>query len=309
MFRLKGLVVLVLACACAFAQASFELLLVADNGANTSFSDRKIHRFDPVTGTYLGNFGGFANAITSTHINQATNSLFVTTGFEMTEWDYNTGLMKGHYALGGSLWQAAVNPSGTRRLAFDLFSNILVYDFPFGGLPNAIAFGGNNYASGVFIDDTTIITYDNGINRFRTITTNAAVTTGAISLTTTSALGATGYGQMSRVGGANFVVMPGAEGMFHHYSPGSLGSGTSSIPGGGQGLGAAAAHSGFFISSTLGGVGTVTAFTNGFRPTRQFGSSVLRQPVSMQTVLAPEPGTMAALGLGALALLRRRRKS
>jgi len=39
-----------------------------------------------------------------------------------------------------------------------------------------------------------------------------------------------------------------------------------------------------------------------------FGAGILQQPMMMQVVVAPEPGTLVALSFGAL-LLRRRRKS
>lgn len=305
--RLRALAFVSLSALVVSAQASFELLLVADNGANTSFTDRKIHRFDPVSGSYLGNFGGFANSITGTYLRQSTNSLFVTTTFDTTEWDYNTGQLKGSYGFGIS-FRSAVNPSGTRVAFFDSFSDFIVRDFPTGFGGSTIGSSVGTYVSGVFTSATTMIAYDDTNNRFRNITTNTAVTTGTVTLSTTSALGPVGAGQMAMTGGANFVVMPaGGTGQFHHYTPGSTSSGTGTIPGGGTGLGAAAAHNGFFLSSTNAGVGRVTAFGNNFQPIRQFGSGVLISPVSMQSVLAPEPGSMLALGLGALVLLRRRR--
>jgi len=71
---------------------------------------------------------------------------------------------------------------------------------------------------------------------------------------------------------------------------------------------AARAHNGFFIGSTQGGVGTITYYDNMTSIRGQFGGGVLRDPVFMETVLAPEPGTMLALGAGLAAILRRRRK-
>lgn len=123
-----------------------------------------------------------------------------------------------------------------------------------------------------------------------------------------SATGAVGSGQMSKVGGSNYLVMPGATGQVHTYLLNSSSSDSVTIPGGGLGLGAAAAHSGFFISSANGGVGTITAYNGNRLAIRQFGSSVLIRPVSLQSVLAPEPGSLAALGLGLAALARRRRR-
>lgn len=151
------------------AQASFELLLAADNGANVTFNDRKIHRFDSVSGAYLGSFGGFAGEIYSTHINQSTNSLFVETFAETTEWDYNTGLLKASYAAPGTTYRSVLNPAQNRRVLFDLFGDMPVGAFPSGTYTGFIGAGGTHYASGIFVDATTLIAYDSGVNRFRTI--------------------------------------------------------------------------------------------------------------------------------------------
>ncbi|MCE9559606.1 MAG: hypothetical protein K8R88_11715, partial [Armatimonadetes bacterium] len=84
-FALVSLLTLVSA-----AQASFELLLVGDNGANTT-PTRRMHRFDGVTGTYLGAFGNFDSDIRAVVLRQAQNQVLIQTANRLFIHNYNTG--------------------------------------------------------------------------------------------------------------------------------------------------------------------------------------------------------------------------
>lgn len=300
----SGLVTL----ACLSAQASFELLLVADNGSNT-VATRKIHRFDSVSGAYLGSFGGFNGTICATYLNQSTNSLFVTTNTGTTEWDYNTGLRKNSFVSSfNSTFRSAVRPSGGRILTFDGFPDFVSNTFPnLSGSSVIASLGSAVYRSGMWLSDTSVVAFEVNQSRFVNITMNATATTGAISGTTTAGVASTGWGQMARNGGTNEVIMAaGNTGNVYSYVPGGS-SFTTRTLGLGNAIAAASAHSGYFVASIpASGGAIISSFDGSHNLSSQFGNGIVVSPISMETVLAPEPGSLAALRLGMVALLRRR---
>ena len=155
---MKRLVILGLVICAGMAQASFELLLVADNGVGT-FDTRRIHRFDPTTGVYLGAFGGFSNPIISTHIDQATNSLYVIEPTTVTRWDYNTGmLLSSHLAVNGA-YLSSVRPDEGRIAVFDGQQDFLTKSFP--GTGGTVATAGfvasSTYRSGLWFQQDSIL--------------------------------------------------------------------------------------------------------------------------------------------------------
>lgn len=285
------------------AHASFELLLVADNGANT-FETRRIHRFEARTGVYLGAFGGFDNAIQSTWLRQSTNSLFVMEGSNTSEWDYNTGDLKASWNFVANSNRSAVRPDGARVAIFDGAPDFLVTSFP---VASNITTAGlsplSQWRSGLWHSQNRILAYSSAGDRFFNIDMNAAGTAGTA--TTSSAALSPGFGQMARNAGTNQIVMAGGTNV-KVVDQNTLTAGTFASPFG-TSQAAASAHVGYFIGGTNGSTGLVTYYDSlGFRR-GQFGGAVLRNPVSMEAVVAPEPGTMIALGAGLAAILRRRK--
>jgi hypothetical protein len=288
------------------ASASFELVLVADNGTNTN-ATRKIHRFDANSSVYLGSFGSFGSNILDTHLNQATNRLYVVESTAMSEWDYNTGEFIASYVNAGGIALRAVRPDRQRLAFFDGLP-----DFGLVGFPNAIngtftgLVAGAQYRSGIWTTNTEIVAFDGANRVFRRVAVNAAGT--AATATAASSPYLTGsFGQMARNAGTNELIMAAGTDIkvidsvtltgFSYATP--LGTTTA----------VASGHEGYMMASTNAGGALVTRYDrfNNFRG--QFGNGILTSPISMQTVLAPEPGTMIALGGGVLALLRRRRKA
>jgi len=306
---MKSFAILISCAIASTTHASFELLLVADNGSST-LATRKVHRFDPTTGVYLGSFGGFNSEIVATYLSQSTNSLFVLAQNGTTEWDYNTGLLKNSFT--GSFttsYRYAVRPAGDRILSFDIGSDFLSSGFPSGGVSVMGGLAGATYRSGMWTSDTTIVAFENSQTRFVNITTNAAGVLGNVISTSSSIGSTTGFGQFARNGGTSALVMAtGTLGGFYSYTPGSATFVNVNGDVGGNVMSAATAHSGFFLGSNQGTNGRIDYYDGNRNLTRQFGSSVVLNPISMQTVLAPEPGPFAALGLGVIALLKRRRR-
>ncbi len=305
---MKGIVVLGLLAIVGFAQASFELVLVADNGTNTN-ATRKIQRFDANSGVYLGSFGSFGSNIIDTHLNQATNRMFVVESTVMSEWDYNTGEFIASHVNAGGITLRAVRPDRQRLAFFDGLP-----DFGLVGFPNAIngtftgLVAGAQYRSGIWTTNTEIIAWDAATKVFRRVAVNAAGT----SATATAASGiyfSASFGQMARNAGTTDLIMAAGTDIKVIDSVSLTGFSFAAPVGITNAV--ASGHEGYFLAST-GGIPAAAVVTrydrfNNFRG--QFGNGILTSPTSMQTVLAPEPGTMIALGAGVVALLRRRKKS
>jgi len=309
---MRYMAVLVIASLAASSVASFEMVLVADDGQNT-VATRKIHRFDPVSGVYLGSFGGFNASITSTYLNQSTNSLFVMSANGFTEWNYNTGLLKNSipYPLVAAI-QYVVRPSGDRIAIFDNLADVPIFSFPtFSSLQTHGLLPGALYRSGIWTSNTSMIAFESAQSRFVNLSFNAAGTTSTTGVVSNVVAATTRWGQMAKNGGTNQVVMAtGTLGGFYSYAPN--GTTFTNNPGvlAGNALSAASAHSGFFIGYNTGAAtGRVDYFDGNRNYTRSFGIGQVVSPVSMQTVLAPEPGTMAIFGLGLAALKLRRKRS
>ncbi len=302
--NLKGIGCLGLLLVAGVSHASFELVLVADNGTSTN-ATRKIHRFDADSGVYLGSFGSFGTNISGTHVNKATNSLFVNDGTILSEWDYNTGAFKGTYAINFGT-QFAVRPDQQRVAAFIGGANLLTYTFPTpSGLGSTAFVSGAQYRAGFWTDNSEIVAFDGNSRVFRRIAMNANADLGTATAASAAFVSNT-FGQIARNAGTNDLLMAAGTELkvinTQTFSINTLGSPIGTT------VAIASGHEGYFLAST-GASALVTRYDR-FRNFRgQYGSGILTSPVSMQTVLAPEPGTMIALGAGALALLRRRKKS
>lgn len=291
--------------AAAPAFASFELVLVADNGNNT-FGTRRIHRFDGNTGVYLGNFGGFGSDIIGTHLDQSSRTLFVMTNDGRTaEYDYNTGALKAGYFNGMFTVStfAAARPSGD--VALSLFGvNPWTQAFPrttnflanLGSLP-----GNTNFNSGGWLNDRDLFIYDSAQGRVAQFRVSENGQFGILQGTVNVS---TGYAasQMAAIN-ESLVVHP-VTGQINYYTFGTWGFvGTTST----QNRHSARAHDGFFTMGLRGTSWSLDKYDGSFAQRGQWGAGIVTNPASMQAVVAPEPGTMAALGLGAVALLRRRK--
>jgi len=308
---MRHISLLIIASLAASSQASFEMVLVADNGF-VSFRARAIHRYDPATGTYLGSFGGFSSDIAGTYLNQSTNSLFVITGNGITEWNYNTGLLKNSFSPSGSPGlQHSVRPSGDRIAYFDNKPDFVTATFPaYSNLAFHGFFPAALYRSGIWTSNTSMIAFESAQSRFVNLSFNAAGTTATMGVVSNAAGATTTWGQMAKNGGTNQVILPtGTASGFYSYAPNASSFITGTGPLAGNTLSAATAHSGFFTGVNITpSTGRLDYFDGNRNYVRSFGSGQIIQPVSMQTVLAPEPGTMAIFGLGLAALKLRRKR-
>ncbi len=293
------------------AFASFELLTVLDA------TDKVIHRYDSETGVYLGNFGGgyIQNPI-SMVLDQASNSVFVLQdrpggGFDyVTRLDYNTGAFLGVVNFQQPNARAIGLTNDGRFIASVLGSDIDRFT-------SAGVFNGwiSNLSPGVTSGYWGMDTDDNG--RLWALNSNGVIygwdnpfaANGALP---SYSLGAPGTfavrGQLTTRGDLLLAANTTAF-SYATLAPSGGFFSTSGVINGLNNTGVAIGHNQMmYVSGTSGALGLVQRWDRFGNFNGSFGDGQLNNPIAMGVVIAPEPGTMLALGAGIAVLLRRRKK-
>lgn len=288
-------------------QASFELVLVLDKG------NGKVHRFDGKSGAYFGSFGTFTASARSMSIDQARNRVTVYDAGPgvgwITEWDYNTGDLMASYQ-GWNVGIRSYNVANDANLwIVGYLSFVEIWQKPdtsisffspaVGTVANVSRYAGEYVVFG----DTGYRRVSAGYVPGASISVAGGSNFGA---TTASEYGAFAVsGRNSTNGGSLAQLTAGGLGAERTWSTSTL-SGV---------VGVGPAHTGFYaVGKNAANLaqGRVTRMSIG-RTTvsalNSFGEGVLVDPVAIQTVVAPEPASIGALGLGLALLARRRRRS
>lgn len=300
------------------AQASFDLVLVADSGLGV------VHRYDGDSGVYLGSFGGGALVnCKSIAVDQLTQRAYVggaNNGAGVGIYNYHTGEFIGYNSSQGTFVRdLAVTASGLVIGSSDDGSGTnlrRLNTVPFGSSVTNFSNGGITFIHTATGEDSTgdllALNNSNGImvrwNPANTTTPEATLQDGDL-------VGGAG----GAVRGTEMIVMTQGGRMARldtqTFTAATLGSTpTSALP---AGVDAAFGH-----TNNAWGLGSNNSVTRLQQYVRTIGgtgsnydaygiSRVLSQvqtPVGMAVVLAPEPGTMIALGVGVAALLRRRKR-
>lgn len=302
--RMKWRAPLLVALAAAFAVpsfASFELVLVADR------STRKIHRFDGTTGAYFGAFGNFTSGLESISIDQANNQVYVLDGELLTRWNYNTGQLLGLVDgwNGTVLWAGPAQQPGRYIISF--LSGFERWAWPLS--PEGFVNPGIGTARNLERYSGGYIGFGSGGFRHvgATFALGAAVGHGSslgFGTVATSDFGVSAVAPSLGTNGGVFTPIVGG-------SFGTSGSWTATSLANIKAVGSA--HNGFYAigqnanNAAQGRVTKMNLARSAFE-SHSFGEGVLVDPVGVATVVAPEPGTLAALALGALTLMRRRRR-
>ncbi len=294
------------------ALASFDLALVLDSGQNV------VHRYDAESGVYLGNFGGGTlSSVRGIAVDKASNTAFVSHLNGFSAWDYNTGFFKFYNDIAsafvgdidvtsaGRLLLAGASPS---TLAIRVMSNLTngagVASFSTSGAGGPFTSAVDGLNGNYFVVNPAT----GEVTRFDQATGSV------ISITTAPGLVGTSKGAGD---GTGFVALR-SDGRAVRNAYGSTGASVSFLlqnpftsavefdfghAGEGWGLGVNA--NGTRLQRYARSSGGTGSFYDPLGPGRTL--SQVTTPAGMAIVTAPEPGTLIALGVGAAALLRRRR--
>ncbi len=300
MFLQRSVVLALAVSAAAASHASFELLMAVDFGLN------QVHRYDPVTGISLGSFGqGMMSGAAKIAINESTGVAYVTNLYldSVQMWNYHTG----HYL--GDFANSVNDPWGIVRLNNGNIvvangSSVRTYSTS-GGLISS--FGSSGYGLGtdgvnLFLGENfqirkvtasgsvlgTIATpgRDNNDIQIRGNTAYSAAFVGSNRLGRFSPAGMIGYSEttvsnLDPVGNMEAIALSHGAIMY--------------LPGRSTAIGNPTVFSRYHSVSNV----AISTFGNLPSTSRITGMAI---------VLAPEPGTMTAIGLGLVGLLRRRRR-
>lgn len=303
------------------AEASYEMLVVADFGDGSSLGE--VHRFDPVSRSYFGSFGsGIVVGPRSVAIRPGTRTAYVGDSIGIHRFNVDTG------AYLGRLNDMAIGSSMTFGVDGNLYStlgNTLSRINPdTGGFTalNAPSPSGFMFALDASVGNVAPALYFHGANgTFMPGTFTQS--SGAFAYSSPSTTPGTGYTNLHaayvphRNSGERRMYVAGvgmlADILFVGYDAFGAPTGVTAASSVNldKAAGVARAHYGIYLSGRVQGSttqGTILFVDNFGREAYTFGSNILKNPQGMDTILAPEPGTLAALGLGALALSRRRRR-
>lgn len=305
---MRKLTIIALVVSAVHVNASFEMVLVSDSG------DDVVHRFDPVTGGYLGSFGtGYLSNPLGIAIDQPNNTAYVLdAGNAIVKFDYNTGAFMGSFVVSGGATYLNRNPDGTLNLAY---ANRVERRNTAGGLIVTYTHGtgfvgqqGFHAEDGLFYVSTRTGLGSNGLSRHN-------YATGALIGTTSWAAD-----RLIRLPGTNILnVYEGFGGgncVFENdvFNNGPIFIQANSIAAIQNPKGVGLGHDGIAYACGTDRVtpaqGIIQRFdTNTWSYRGAFGQTILSVPTGMAVVVAPEPATWGAMAIGALALMRKRKPS
>lgn len=297
----------------ASAQASFDLILIADNtGSFNGPVTSKVHRYDGDSGVYLGYFDAGLNPINDLAVDGAANEAFVSTANGINVYNIGTGALKRNFSVGasnalkmhnGQLYRAAgsnlieVNKTTGAQTGIKSWVNT-IDDFAFTGTGsfvlynralgdahgfNSAGVAGSVFSSTTFAGSTGRISMDGQNPNLMYIMGDAPAPTAGVH-----------HGSVTASGNFTLATTSWSGTFFQNF------------------IDIAPSHTGFWMYGHTGGtnerflVRMNSGIGNGgdhFFKTPQVTSAG-----QIAVVLAPEPGTFIALGAGALALLKRRKK-
>lgn len=296
------------------ALASIELLVVADAGTGY------IHRFDGISRSYFGSFGaGEVTSGSEIAVDPSTNTCYLYSASRVFKYNYNTGEYKGSLSLNGIGVQF-----GNDGSLYTWSSTTIRRYSATGALQNSWSppAGYSWTTNGTLADNGYFYTHafngttgDDAIARIN-------VSTGAVTLDTglsdtsqqVSGFSSSGNTVYFRLlfGGAVFSTA------YVYTASGTLNtlfdnSALATVQN--PGLDTAPSHNGrYFVAglvSTDPTKGRVTLVEGQISHTIRysFGETILQNPVSMASVVAPEPGTAIAMVIAGIGFLVHRRNN
>ena len=318
---MKNIVLLsLLALQAGSALASFEMALVLDRGT------KKVHRFDAVSGAYLGSFGNFSANVASISINQTKGEAMVYdpgatggNGSVIYYFNYNTGLL--NYAatnLTTAIPATSYAPNfGSVRLSLGNFIFRLPFDRNSGG---ETSYNVGGAAGRLAISGPASMLVITGGTTIRQMNDTAGTQIGSTGTAGFSATDITSSGIATSAGNVGAIALQ--NGIIQHFYTSASGVTMNPSASSGQfasAMGVSNLHNGFVAVGKAASGGALVqtyAFATGgasssdsrLVPLIGFTGGGMTDPWDVATVVAPEPASMTVLALGAACFLRRRRK-
>ncbi len=306
---MKSILVLAAFAVAASSFGSYELLYVVDRATTGT----KVHRFDGDTGTYFGSFGADLSSVANGIAINSADEVFVSDSQKIFVYQGSTGSLIREFSLTSVI--------GLMNLSLTSTGDLLVADFNGKGFRVNATTGailatytppaGTSGVSALFQGPTGhIFAAIRNLNKIQRYQLNG--TLDSLSGVTDS-LGDASYGTKSgsigycATGAGKKIVSFDMSGNPATILPSVDVSGFTAfgITGLAVGHGNRMYASVWSSSST----GFIQRFEKGTGFTRgSFGSSILKNPVNMASVVAPEPTSFAIFGMAVAALVATRRK-
>ncbi|MBL8049160.1 MAG: PEP-CTERM sorting domain-containing protein [Chthonomonas sp.] len=285
--------------------ASFDMCLVSDSGTNS------VHRIDPITNTYLGSFGGgILSNPRAVAIDQALNRAYV---MDLTSrvsvWDYNTGEFINSWSTGFGGSNLTRNSDGTlnivgassirRFTASGVIQREYVRSGTLGIQQGLLGPDGQFYMSTRTGNNFRLERFSYGTGTFLGdefwATDRAILSPGPGNVLVSFEYSGTVYAELdvwnsgpSSIAAVGTTVINTVAGIANgHGSMSFILGRDAAVP-------------------SRGGIMRYDRVNNAFSPFLA-GTSFIQTPTGLANVVAPEPGSMLALGLGLLAMARRKR--
>lgn len=301
---------LLLACAGFAVHASFDLVMAVDSGT------KAVYRFDGSTGISLGSFAsGYLTNPQSIAISGSTAHVLDVVNFagRVRRFNYNTGEYLGStnlnaFSFGAPGLSLLIGPngeyiasagSGSGIAGFDVTTGARLYAYftSGGGNQGAVVIGGNLYN----VESTGLMGWGPLPSGTSANFPNLA-----------SLSGANNPHQLATAGGLIYAINQGTNQVRTYTQGGAAASLVAPVAGLSNSKGLAMGHNNVMY---VAGQETVTSSGRIARldsrtgdPLGFINASQMTAPVSLAVRMAPEPATMAMLGIGALTLLRKRRR-
>lgn len=288
----------------AIGHASFEMMLIADN------TNGVIHRYDPVNRVYLGSFGqGSLLPVTSMALDQTNGRVFV---------KQDTFLTAFNYATGEALFSTSTNAGAIayRENFGDLITStslgLLRLGVSMSGFGITSVYSGAPASTQITSDGSSVFIANPANGTFVKYSGSSTATT---TVTTSSNAGLTGdtiAGMMTSQSGAFHFALSATDRRYYVTTSlaNSVVSGSASTLTTTTAITRGHGEYGYYLGATATGFGIQKFFENGdnFQNFTQVAlPSQIGSINSAVTVVAPEPGSMIALGIGVAALLRKRK--
>jgi hypothetical protein len=288
----------------AIGHASFEMMLIADN------TNGVIHRYDPVNRVYLGSFGqGSLLPVTSMALDQTNGRVFV---------KQDTFLTAFNYATGEALFSTSTNAGAIayRENFGDLITStslgLLRLGVSMSGFGITSVYSGAPASTQITSDGSSVFIANPANGTFVKYSGSSTATT---TVTTSSNAGLTGdtiAGMMTSQSGAFHFALSATDRRYYVTTSlaNSVVSGSASTLTTTTAITRGHGEYGYYLGATATGFGIQKFYENGDN-FQNFPQVALPSQIgainSAVTVVAPEPGSMIALGIGVAALLRKRK--